>query len=297
MKDKTVTRKEFLQTSAGLIGLGLLSAKPQNLHAIESDKIVLGRTGLKVSPICYGASRVMESALVRTALDRGINILDTGRTYAGGQNEIMLGEALKGIRDQVVIQSKLKLHISDDELNKKHTDNKIKKQMERSLTETLQALQSNYVDIMLIHGLSSEKLMFNETVLEFFNQAKKEGKIRASGFSAHNNNMHVLEAAEKNPVYDIIMVPYNYKGSFTHSRAGYFAEWDQQKLEELLTKLHEQQVGIIAMKTCSAGPMSAPESVESSYRNSIQWVLNQSFVDCANVAMTTYDQINENLSG
>ncbi len=299
MKDKNqyklYTRKEFLQTSAGLLALSMLDPQTQNLRANESNTIILGRTGLKVTPVCFGASRVMEPALVRTVLDKGVNFLDTGRTYAGGRNEIMLGEALKGIRNQVVIQSKLKIVIRDDELDKKNADQKLRMQMERSLTETLQALQSDYVDIMLIHNIESEKLMFHVTVLDFFNKAKADGKIRAFGFSVHNNNIHLTEAASRNPVYDVIMAPYNYKGSFVHSTAGYTSEWDQTRLESLLKFLHEQQVGIIAMKTCSAGPMPVSGSSETSYHEAIKWVLKKPYIDCANVAMVTYDQINENL--
>ena len=296
--DNLLTRKEFLKTSAGMLALGFIGSKTWDKIDDQSPKIILGRTGIKVPPICYGAGRTQEPALIKTVLDEGINFFDTGRSYANGQNEIMIGNALKGLREKVVIQSKLKFRIGekDEELQSADVAKKIKKRMEYSLHASLKALQTDYVDIMLFHNATSYKLLFHEAVLEFFDEAKVNGKIRACGFSVHNNHLDIIETACENPFFEVVMIPYNHKGSYTHSVSGRFSQWDQPRLEKLLKKLHSQKVGIIAMKTCSAGPFAFQDSEKPTYKDAIKWVLNKDFIDCANVAMLNFDQVNENLS-
>ena len=114
-KDNLITRKEFFKTSStALLGAGLFMeassvlAKPVKNQAQRNPEYrVLGRTGIKVTAVGYGASRTMEPSLVKKALDIGINFFDTGRYYSGGQNEVMLGRVIKGIRQKVIIQSKM----------------------------------------------------------------------------------------------------------------------------------------------------------------------------------------------
>jgi len=296
--DNLLTRKEFLKTSAWMLTLGFIGSKIFDKLDNQSPKIILGRTCIKVPSICYGASRTQEPALVKSVLDQGLNFFDTGRSYANGQNEMMLGKALKGLRQQVIIQSKLKLRISQTakELQSLAVVKNIKKQMEHSLHASLKALQTDYVDIMLFHNATSNELLFHEAVLKFFDQAKASGKIRACGFSVHNNHLEVIEKASENLFFDVVMMPYNHTGSYIHSVSGRFSKWDQPKLESLLKGLHKKKIGIIAMKTCSAGAFAFSDSEKPSYRDAIKWVLNQDFIDCAAVAMANFDQIEENLS-
>ena len=110
MVKSKITRGKFLSTAlAGLAGMKLL---PKTFNADRSPVPELrevGRTGIKVSPVCFGASRTNNESLIRYALDKGINFIDTGRSYANGNNEKLVGNAVSGIREKVVIQSKIRL--------------------------------------------------------------------------------------------------------------------------------------------------------------------------------------------
>ncbi len=298
-KDKKLfTRKNFLKTSAGLLTFGFLGSKGFGRSHGSIPKVKLGKTGIEITPISMGASRTMEPAVVKAALDQGINFLDTGRSYANGQNEVMLGEALKGRRKGVIIQSKMRVRMREtgDALKTPEAAEKIKKQMDYSLNASLQALQTDYIDIMLVHDAESEELLFHNAVFEFFNENKKSGKIRACGFSTHNEYMSLVEKAIEKPFYEVIMVPYNHKGAYVHSLSGNTSEWDQPRLEIFLKQLHEQNVGLIAMKTCSAGPIAIQQGKTPTYTDAIRWVLNQPFIDCAAVAMLDFDQMKEDLA-
>lgn len=294
--NRRLTRKAFLQTTAGVLTVGLFGSKTALLAAPKIPTRSLGRTGLQVTPVCFGTGRTQEPALVRMALDRGVNFFDTGRQYAGGQNEVMLGEALKGQRQNVVLQSKIRLRVRGSMLKSGNAGNIITQQMEQSLHESLQALQTDHIDVLLLHGVSSLELTYHEAVLKFFERAKAEGKIKSHGFSVHNEEMDIIEAAAENPIYDVMMLPYNHRGGFIHSQNGSSSEWDQARLESHLKKLHSAGVGIIAMKTCSGGRFTANNGDEPSYREAVQWVVQRPFIHSANVAMVNYDEVEEDLA-
>ncbi len=299
-----MSRKEFLKkTSAGLLTFGLLGGIPQLINAQKSqgktlpEYRVLGRTGIKVSPVGYGASRTMEPALIKSAMDKGINFLDTGRVYFNGQNEVMVGKVVKGVRKEVVIQSRMLVYLKEkgEQLKSSKVSESIKNMMQSSLNESLKALQTDYIDIMLIHGAKSLDIINHETVMEFFRVAKKKGQIRACGFSSHDNQVELLKSANKSKFYDVIMVPYNHKGSYRHSLAKSYSEWDQPALESEMKKAEKNNIGLVAMKTCSGGPYSPDGKTTPSYLEALKWILSHSYINTMAVAMGNMKEINENI--
>lgn len=302
--DTLMSRKEFLKkTSAGLLTFGLLGGIPQLINAQKAQAKaslkyrVLGRTGIKVSPVGYGASRTMEPALIKSAMDTGINFLDTGRVYFNGQNEAMVGKAVKGVRKEVVIQSRMMVYLKKkgEQLKSAKVSENIKKMMQSSLSESLNALRTDYIDIMLIHGAKSLDIINHETVMEFFSAAKKKGQIRACGFTSHDNQVELLKSANKSKFYDVIMVPYNHKGSYRHSMSDHYREWDQPALESEMKKAEKNNIGIVAMKTCSAGPYSPDGKITPSYQEGLKWILSHSYINTMAVAMGNMKEINENI--
>ncbi|MCJ7581141.1 MAG: aldo/keto reductase [Candidatus Aminicenantes bacterium] len=301
MKKNTgqMTRKEFLKTSSVvLLGLGVLGTGRKKVSGQEASGLVkLGQTGIEVSRIGFGASRTMEPSLVDAAIESGFTFLDTGRSYTNGRNEVMIGEVLGTRRKEVVIQSKVKVNLnrqkdgsfSPDDIKKTLSD------MTASMDASLKALRTDYIDIMLIHGVEDPGIAFNESIMKFFESAKKEGKIRAHGFSAHIHQIELLQAAIKNPFYKVIMVPYNHKGAYTHMNTGSYSEWDQPSLEIEMDKAKKQGVGLLAMKTCSGGPYSPDGKTPPTYENALRWILAQNKVDSLAVAMGNFEQMEESL--
>jgi aryl-alcohol dehydrogenase-like predicted oxidoreductase len=299
-----MTRKEFLKKSSkGLLALGLLGSIPYCTNAKEthtkntSGLRVLGNTGMQVSAIGFGASRTMEPTLVKYAIDGGVTFLDTGRVYYNGQNEVMVGNVIKGIRKRFIVQSRFHVPLRDK--NKKNTSpqvsQRIKNKMQSSLQESLKALQTDYLDILLIHGASSPDVIHHAAVMEFFSSAKKKGMIRACGFSSHANQIQLLKAANESRFYDVIMVPYNHKGSYKHSLSGQYFEWDQPALEKELQKAANNNMAIVAMKTCSGGPYAPDTKSKPSYKAALQWILNHSYIHSMAVAMGNIEEVDENI--
>jgi predicted aldo/keto reductase-like oxidoreductase len=167
--------------------------------------------------------------------------------------------------------------------------------MERSLTESLKALKTDYLDVLLIHGADSIETIRHPDVMEFFAAAKKRGQIRASGFSVHVNQRELLKAAVSDGFYDVIMLPYNHRGKFVHSNSGRRGEWDQPALEAELRAAIAKGLGVIAMKTCSGGPYARPGEPKPSFGSAVRWILGRDCIHTSAVAMASFEQVEEDL--
>src|SRR5690606_22135349 len=105
----------------------------------------LGRTGLNISDISFGSSRLREGEedLVRYALERGINYFDSAYGYTGGAAEQVLGNVLAGVRDQVVLVSKVE-----------STADWPATRMMAQLETSLKRLRTDYIDIYMAHAVN-----------------------------------------------------------------------------------------------------------------------------------------------
>lgn len=296
MRKKSISRKEFLVTAAaGLTGLKLMPLIHNDKQTEPFRSRNIGRTGIMVNPLGFGASRTNEESLIKYAISKGINFIDTGRSYNNGKNEQIVGKAISGIRKDIVVQSKIRL-----DANEVTSGGKGKKGAEEiigilssKIEASLKALGADYIDILLYHDASEENLLFHDAVMKFFAEMKSSGVIKAHGFSTHNDLLNLPERNNKELFYDIIMVPFNHKGSFVHSVSGRYSEWDQNRLISALTEAESKGIGVIAMKTCSGGKYSPSPDAEPCFREAVRWVLNHPFISSAAVAIASFEQIDE----
>ena len=188
---RAIGRREFIRsgTLAGL-GVGLATLTGSASAAIPSAPEVrryspLGRTGMKISDISFGADRLSpgQEDLVRHAYDRGINYFDTAETYRGGDSETTLGNALRGRRDKVFLTSKT-LAQPDT-----HRD-----AMMQALEGSLRRLQTDHVDVYFNHAVNDVARLKNPEWYAFAEAAKKQGKIRFTGMSGHAG--HLIECLD-----------------------------------------------------------------------------------------------------
>jgi aryl-alcohol dehydrogenase-like predicted oxidoreductase len=296
---KKISRKDFFEKSlAGLAGISLIPGNTDITGPLSFSRRNLGNTGIKVCPLCFGAPRTNDESLIRYAIEKGMNFIDTGRAYSNGNNEKLVGRATSGIRKDLVIQSKIRLE--QDELPSNGKGKKgyaeIWDVLSSKLEASLTALGTDYIDIMLIHDARSEELLFHPEVMRFFSEAKRAGTIKAHGFSSHNDYLNIPARNNKENFYNVIMTPFNHKGSFIHSQSGTYSEWDQNKLLGILSEAGSKGIAVISMKTCSGGPYSPAQGTEANFREAVKWVLGHDFVSSAAVAMSNFEQVNEHTS-
>jgi 1-deoxyxylulose-5-phosphate synthase len=137
--------------------------------------------------------------LLQTALDNGINIFDTARAY--GRSEAIIGKAFADKRDRVVICTKCS-HLPSEKIE----PDKIRTVIESSLEESLSTLQTDYVDIYMLHS-ANLKILRNDAVLNTFSKLKKDGVIRANGVSTYT--IEETKIAIEQGVWDVIQLSFN----------------------------------------------------------------------------------------
>ena len=254
----------------------------------------LGRTGLKISDISFGSSRLRsgQEDIVRHAMDRGINYLDSAHSYQGGQSETVIGNAIKGKRDQVYLVSKA-------HTNARWTTEQIMKHLE----ESLKRLKTDYVDVYLNHAVNDVARMKSDDWQGFVEKAKEQGKILFSGMSGHAGRLNdCLEYSLDEDLCDVILVSYNF-GQDPSFLANLTRGMDriarQPDLPRLLEKAKKKDVGTIAMKTLSGArlnDMREYETEEGTFAQAaFRWVLSDANVDALIVSMTSETLIDEYL--
>jgi len=144
----------------------------------------LGRTGLKVSEICLGAwkfgAKPDEDASIRithAALDAGVNFIDTANVYGRGMSEEIVGKALRGRREGVVLATKVRGKMADDPNGEGLSRHAIVRQCEHSLRR----LQTDHVDLYQCHWPDDDTPL--DETLEALDDLVRAGKARYIGSS------------------------------------------------------------------------------------------------------------------
>ena len=180
----------------------------------------LGRTGLEVSAFALGTvelgldyginvpghsgqpAREDAIKLVHSALDAGINLIDTARAY--GTSEEVLGHALKDRRVDVIIASKVMTQTTG---GVPLTGRDLREHMYASLEESLAALQTDYLDIWKIHKVDRNVLKEIDVVKEVFADVRAKGKVRYVGGSFYGTEFP-LQALELD-IFDVMQITYS----------------------------------------------------------------------------------------
>jgi aryl-alcohol dehydrogenase-like predicted oxidoreductase len=147
----------------------------------------LGRTGIKVSPYALGALMLGASIgnpdhddsirIIHAALDAGINFIDTADVYSNGASEEVVGKALKGRRDNVVLATKLSRPMGDDPNQQGASRRWIMTAVENSLRR----LQTDHIDLYQVHRTDPDTDI--EETLSALSDLVHSGKVRAIGSS------------------------------------------------------------------------------------------------------------------
>lgn len=160
-----------------------------------------GTTGKYVSEIGFGAWQLGNKGdwgamsdeeairLVREAIDKGVNFFDTAPGYGHGKSEELLGKALKGKRNDVVINTKFGHHSNG---NQDFSSGRIREAVE----DSLRRLQTDYIDSILLHNPPIELLNGEQPHYEIIEKLKTEGKILSYGASV-DSSREMLEVINK----------------------------------------------------------------------------------------------------
>lgn len=211
-------------------------------------KRMFGNSGLETSVIGYGGwpmGRGMYGAFdddeaiaaARTSYENGVTLFDTAAVYGWGYGETLMGKALKGIREEVVLVTKgAREWVRDNPDRTAATvSDSDPKRLLQSIDESLQRLQTDYIDLFLIHWPDHTKAF--SVPMEALEQAKKAGKIRHTGVSNFSVEM-MAESRETSPIIT--------------NQIGYHI-FDRRPESEVMPFVKANNMGIMAYGSLSHG--------------------------------------------
>ena len=242
----------------------------------------LGRTNFLASVVGFGGisiqhrSREEAVAVVRRAVEFGVNFVDTARSYTDSEDKI--GEAIQGLREKPFLSTKSHL--------------RIKSSLAAHIEESRRRLGVDKIDLYFLHGVDSEgemeRCLARGGVLEAVKEARGEGRVDFIGISGHDNK--VLAKAIRTGEFDVLLASYN----LTNDDAA----------RELFPLAEELDVGVVVMKPLAGGSLAVPEEARrfrvadkavTTAATALRFVLSNPRVSTVIPGMATLAEVEENV--
>lgn len=251
----------------------------------------LGRTGLKISQLGFGAMRLpmqdtgesqqvnreLALPMIHRAFEAGVNYIDTAVGYCNQDSQRAVGDALKGWREKVVLSTKNPYYGHDEG------------EWRRNLENSLERLQVQYLDIYNHHGISWQRYVddVEPRVSKWMVKARDEGLVKHICCSFHDTNEALMKLVDTG-YPEVITLQYNML---------------DRQLEEGITYAHEKGIGIVVMGPVGGGRLGATSAVLESLipgigrvpELALRFVLSNPNVSLALSGMSTLTQVEENV--
>lgn len=278
---RSIDRRAFLKLGAvsSVATLGCRARREEAAArgpAPEMRYRALGRTGLEVSEISFGAHGVDNAGLMAAAVEAGINTFCTSGRYMDGREETALGEALARVgprREDVVIFTGNDLRAGDSVGS-----------ITADIDASLRRLRTDYLDVYYNAMVRTPADVQSEVLLEAIGRAREAGKVRHLALSGHHGgNQACLEAGIEAGAYEIFFTKYD------------FVSYPDQ--DEILRRAGARGIGTIVFKVGAGERQREIEDLEAgglSFRQAtIRWALTNPDVASVALTLTSFEQIRE----
>jgi len=287
------SRRDFLKSSLAAAVLSGAGAGKPAWAAKKSapDFVPLGKSGVQVTRLAFGTGtfggRIQHdlgqeglTRLVRHAYDSGIRFFETAEGYGGGMMPQMLGTALKGLpRDSYRLMTKYGGRSTESP--------------QARIDRFRKDLNSEYIDILLIHGVRSPQWVEqNRPVQDAFSEAKQKKIILAHGASVHG--LQGLATFPGNQWLDVALLRVNHAGVRMDTAVlpeDTNAIGDVDQVVAHARKLHAQGTGVLGMKLIGEGRFKKPEEREAA----MKFVMNLGVVDAVTVGHASTAEVDESI--
>jgi aryl-alcohol dehydrogenase-like predicted oxidoreductase len=219
----------------------------------------LGNTGVIVSELALGTMQFGgkmnmgnlgqedTTRIVKLALDRGINFVDTADVYSLGESETLVGNALKGVRKEIVLATKVRLPMGGNFNHSGATRVNILREVE----DSLRRLQTDYIDLYQVHGWDSNTPL--EETLRTLDDLVRQGKVRYIGLS----NLMAWQAATAVLLQERLGLEKYATAQMYYSLVGRELEYEFQSFAEY------HQIGILVWSPLAGGFLTGKYSREN----------------------------------
>jgi len=295
------SRRNFMKNLMGgalAVTLSPLQKTPENSdkNRIKKGEMFyrrLGRTDLWISEISLGGSPVPDWAIFMQIIEMGVNYIDTSNSYMNGNSERQIGRVLKEVgRDRVHVGTKFHLR-----------GNWSEESIIDAVDGSLRRLQTDYLDVLLIHGASDPDHLTDERILSAFDTLKKQGKYRFRGLSCHSNHHEVVTKAVECNHYDMVQFGYNvFDIQDTEKKVETYEDYlGASGTRKLIRLAKSKDVGIIAMKTLKVGgrrqDLKEYKTGDTSiFQAMLKWALENQDISSVVTEILTFQQMEEDLA-
>jgi aryl-alcohol dehydrogenase-like predicted oxidoreductase len=278
----SIDRRRFLKLGVATTGLAV-NACPAGAPRAESSTSgrmryrPLGRTGLKVSEIAFGAHQVDNPSLMQAALDAGINTVCTSGSYLDGREEASIGQVVRAIgprrREELVL-------VTGDQIRPGTTRQRVLALIEASLRR----LATDHIDVYYAGEACSPADVRVGGLFEAFEEARRAGKVLHLGLSGHCGGMQdCLNAAIDDGRFRMLFTKYDF---VSYPDVG-----------QIFHRAAERGIGTIVFKTDAGGRQKEIRDLEGgglSFRQAtVKWALANPDVSSVALTITSFDQIRE----
>lgn len=253
--------------------------------------ITLGKTGLQVSRLGFGCMRLpmktqsevdrdLAIPMLHRGVELGITYFDTAVGYCAGDSQRVLGEAMEGMRDKIIISTK-----------NHHYDKNDKKGWWKNLEDSLERIRTDHIDIYNFHGMNYEqyesRLDGDDGLYREVLKAKEQGMVRHICHSFHGT-LESLKKCVDTGMFEVVTLQYNLL---------------DQSLEEGIAYASEHGMGVVVMGPVGGGRLGFPSGkaqeiageVKSTPELALRFVLSNQNVSLALSGMSTVQQLDENV--
>jgi len=287
-----IHRRSFIK-GVGAATAGLMLADPLGAAETNAPAVVpgdagiprrtLGKTGEKVSIIGIGGHTLASAKdeatsirIVHEAMAAGVNFMDNAACYHDGRSEEFMGKALAGgRRDKVFLQTKMCTHGKTKEVGL------------RSLEDSLRRLQTDHLDLWMIHQLDTleqvDAAFAKGGSVEALDEARKQGKVRHVGFTGHVSAEIHLAMLKHDYPFDVVLMPVN---AFEAHRAGFRTQ--------VLPEVNRRGMGSLGIKSLG-GNGKVVRDGKITAEKAIHFALSQP-ITVQIVGMKSVEELRENLA-
>jgi len=291
-------RREFLKKGlAGICGAAVaprfMNARPApaasappsnpsgNIPSLPSRP--LGKTGLTTPLISMGTAEAPTAEFIRQGYDAGIKLFFSATYYGHGNNERLVGQALKDLpRDSFVVGTAATADGTNPRggtLPKDMTATAYVKTAE----DSLKRFGLDHIDMLFLPFAEKREFIIFDPVLEAMTTLKKQGKIRFAGIATHGGCDVALKAAADAKVYDVVMTAYN------------FQVQNKDAMAESLAYAANAGLGLLAFKTTSGGASSKDRTQPFNSNAALKWVLQNPHISSIISGMSSLEEMRKNL--
>lgn len=289
-------RREFLKKGlAGICGAavvpGILNARstpaPSPAPAAGAARSLpsrpLGKTGLTTPLISMGTAEAPTVEFIRQGYDAGIKFFFSATYYGHGNNERLVGQALKDLpRDSFVVGTAATADGTNPRGGTLPKDMKAEAYV-KTAEESLKRFGLERIDMLFLPFAEKREFIVFDPVLEAMTTLKKQGKIRFAGIATHSGCDVALKAAADAKAYDVVMTSYN------------FQIQNKEAMDEALAYAAKAGVGVFAFKTTSGAASDKNRTRPFNSSAALKWVLQSPHISSIISGMSSLEQMRKNL--